>query len=415
MINRLHKIVLALLVALCFTSAAEAKVYIDVVAAPRVMPIAVQPLAGQGGVEVSSVIADDLLYTGLFSVADPLKCSERPEEGFSAARWSALGVEAVVKGFVKDGTVTVYLYDVLEDRVLMQKLYRADQRGMRPVGHQAAADIYEKITGEHAAFTSQLAYVAGRSGSKSLRICDWDGKNVRQAGKPSQMLVSPHWAPDGTKLIFSANRSGTWGIYMYDLRTAQESAVYSTDGICIAGDFFPSGDEFTLSSSMMGTADIYVYSLKSKLASRLTTDRGIEVTPSVSPDGGTIAYVSDRSGVPQVYSMDRLGYNSARLTFTGSYNTSPVWSPRGDKIAFSGRFEGKNQIFVMNSDGSKPVRLTDRGNNEDPTFSPDGRFIAFTSDREGPKAVYVMRADGSGAKKISYPGESASSPRWSGR
>lgn len=397
----------------------QAKVYIDVVAAPRVLPIAVQDLSGQNGAEISSVIADDLTYTGLFSMPDTATFRERPEEGFVARHWAPLGVEAVVKGFVttttKDVVATIILYDVLEDRIAMRKQYRADPRGVRYIGHQAAVDIYEKITGQRAIFTSQLAYITGKGGSKDIHMVDWDGNRPRPMGLAATLIMSPRWSPDGTRLIYSSNRAGVWGIYMLDLTNAKETPIYSTDGICMAGDFFPGGGEFTFSSSKMGTADIYIYNMKDKVITRLTSDIGIEVSPAVSPDGGTITYVSDKGGTPQVYSMDKLGYNVSRLTFAGAYNTSPSWSPKGDLIVYSGRYEGRNQIFLMKPDGSDPIRLTERGNNEDPTFSPDGKFIAFSSDRDGVKGIYMMKSDGTGQRRINPAGETAVSPRWSAK
>jgi TolB protein len=396
---------------------AEAKVYIDISSpAVKKLPIAISEFWGSAGREISDIIRDDLDFTGIFLCLDRNAFIEPPSQPFNAKNWTAIGAEAVVKGMIsgtKNLVVTVSLYDALEVREIFRKEYQTDVSLLRPLAHTIANDIYKQMTGESGIFRTRVAYVARKGGEDNIYLADWDGHRATNLGIKGNVLLSPRWSKDGSRLIYSSERNRQWGIYLLDFKKMSETEVFTSKGTNIAGDFFPNADEFIFSSSMNGSQDLYTYRISGSKVSRLTSSRGIEVSPTLAPDGGQICFISDRDGTPQLFLMGRDGHNERRLTFNGSYNTSPSWSPRGDKIVFSGRQGGKNQIFTISPDGSGITQLTDRGNNEDPSFSPDGRYIVFSSDRDGEKAVYIMRASGEAQKRITPKGLRVFGPRWS--
>lgn len=395
----------------------EAKVYIDITSpALKRLPIAVAEFGGTSGREISDIIRDDLAFSGFFHCLDRSAFIETSSQPFNPKNWTVIGAEAVVKGSVsgaKGLLATVGLYDALEGKEIFRKEYQSDISLLRPLAHTIANDIYKQMTGEPGIFRTRIAYVARKGGEDSLHVMDWDGHRASSPGIKGNVILSPHWSRDGSRLLYSSERSRQWGIYLLDFRKMTETMVFSSKGTNIAGDFFPDAEEFVFSSSMEGSPDLYTYSIRSSRLSRLTSSRGIDVSPALSPDGTSVAFVSDRGGTPQIFIMDRHGNDVRRLTFQGPYNTSPSWSPKGDKIVFSGRHGGKNQIFTVNPDGSGITQLTDRGNNEDPSFSPDGRHVVFSSDREGEKGIYVMLANGEAQRRITPKGLRAFGPRWS--
>lgn len=395
---------------------ASAKIYIDISSpAFKKLPIAIQEFYGSSGKEISDIIRDDLEFTGLFLNIDRAAYIENPSQPFNPRNWTPIGAEAVVKGSVKeDGELVViaYLYDVFERKEILKKEYKAGRELIRPLSHTIANDIYNILTGEKGIFRSRIAFVAEEAGGRDVYIMDWDGKRISKMGLKKDLILSPRWSRDGTKLIYSAERNRQWAIYLLDFVNMIERKVFSSTGTNIAGEFLPDGDNFIFSSSKDKTPDLYIMNLKSQNSTKLTSSHYIEVSPAVSPDGKYIAFVSDRGGSPQIYVMHMDGSDLRRITFEGSYNTSPSWSPKGDKIAFSGR-RGTNQIFIVNPDGTELTQLTMQGNNEDPSFSPDGRYITFSSDRDGIKGIYIMRADGEYQKRITPKNTRAFSPRWS--
>ncbi|MEW6068491.1 MAG: Tol-Pal system beta propeller repeat protein TolB [Nitrospirota bacterium] len=418
---RINKILLFLscilyLVSCILPTVSEAKVYIDITSpAFKKFPIAIQELSGISGKEVSDIIKGDLEFTGIFEYIDSGAYIEDHSQPFNPQSWKPLGVEAVLKGSVKedqDLSVTIFLYDVLEGKEIFKKVYRTNKEFIRSLSHAISNDIYYALTGEKGVFRTRIAFVAKNEGKMGLYIMDWDGNRIIKLGPTGNIILPPRWSRDGTKLIYSAERNRQWGIYILDFVQLNEKKVFFSNGTNIVGDFFPSGNEFSFSSSKDGTPDIYIKDTKEDKIIKLTSSYSTDVSPAVSPDGKYIAFVSDRGGSPQIYIINKDGSDIRRLTFEGSYNTSPIWSPKGDRIAFVGRV-GTNQIFIIRPDGTELLQLTTSGNNEDPSFSPDGRYITLSSDRDGSKGIYIMRANGEYQKRITPKNIRAYGPRWS--
>ncbi len=396
---------------------ADAKIYIDINSpSSGKLPIAIYDLEGAFGKEISEIIRDDLTFTGLFMYIDKISYIENPSQVFNPQNWTPLGIEAVVKGSVlssgKGLVVTINLYDTMEVRPVLSKQYQSEKDLLRQLAHNISNDIYRGLTGSQGIFRTKIAFVSEDGREKGLYLMDWDGQRVKKTGSKGNLMLTPRWSADGSKLIYSSERGRQWGLYLLDFSRTTEKKVFVSRGTNMAGDFFPQGDRVVFSSSKEGTPDLFILSLIDYKIKKLTASHGIEVSPAVSPDGNYIAFVSDRGGSPQIYLMRSDGSDIRRVTFEGSYNTSPSWAPKGDRIVFSCR-RGKNQICMVKPDGSEVVQLTEQGNNEDPSFSPDGRYVTFTSDRDGIKGIYIMRANGEAQKRISPKGLRTTGPRWS--
>ncbi len=414
---RVKNFVLLITCYLLLVSSIDAKVYIDITSpAIKKLPIAIFDLQGPSGKEISEIVREDLIFTGIFRYIDSSSYIESISQPFNPKNWTPLGIEAVVKGTVHeegDLIVNITVYDTFEGKEILIKQYQAEKRLLRQLAHSIANDIYQLFTGKPGIFRTKIAFVAEDKGKKSIYIMDWDGHRIKKLGLKGTIVLTPHWSPDGTKIIYSSERGRQWGVYLINFLSMTEKRIFVSNGVNMAGDFFPNGNIFTLSSSKSGTPDLYIFDINDNKIKKIMSSYGIEVSPAVSPDGNFIAFVSDRGGSPQIYLMRSDGSNIRRLTFEGSYNTSPSWSADSDRLVFSGRSGGKNQVFIIKSDGSELTQLTEYGNNEDPCFSPDGRYITFSSDRAGTKGIYIMRAKGEAQRKITPGGLKAFGPRWS--
>jgi len=397
----------------------DAKVYVDITSPGfKQLPTALYDFVGsEEGKKVSSIVRDDLFYSGVFDLIDTAAYVETPLPVFDPTNWLPLGIEIVIKGSVSVEEdilkATIYLYDVVEAKKLFQRKYKTKKLFLRSLAHKIANDIYNIITGQKGIFSTKIAFIVDEGKKQGIYIMDWDGKRIKKTGITGNIILSLHWSNDGNKLLYSSEKEKKWKIFLVDFKKRKTISIYSSSGLNIVGDFLASGNGFVFSSSVAGTPDIYIFKFKNKEIKRLTWRDGIEVSPSVSPDGSKIAYISDRTGTPQVYIMNIDGTETKRVTFTGRYNTSAVWSPIGDKLAYVGFLNGKNQIFIIKPDGSGLLQLTKKGNNEDPCFSPDGRFIVFTSDRDGKKRIYIMEANGKAQRALTPIYIKAFGPKWS--
>ncbi len=419
MIKRfLSTITFIFLIAFFITPSSAEKIYLNITSpGVKKLPIAIQPFIGAK--DVSDIVKADMMFTGLFDCLEDAAQIERPDQPFTVMSWKGLGVEMVVKGVVTSSSansidISIRAFDVTDGREVLRKEYTAKRDILRQLSHMIANDIYRILTGQQGIFRSKIAFVSEKPGSRLLYVMDFDGDRMRSLGPRAGIMLAPRWSPDGTKLLYSSEKSRKWGIYVYDINTGTElNTNVPLSGLSIVGNFFPDNRRFVYSSSRDGNANIAIGNIGGTAPRRLIATPWIDVSPAVSPDGNSILFVSNRTGAPQLYISDIQGYNTRRLTFEGNYNTSPAWSPAGDMIVFASQIGGRNQLFTIKPDGTGLNQVTRDGNNEDPSFSPDGRYIVFSSTHDGSKGIFVIRANGEGLRRITPRGFRSASPAWS--
>lgn len=180
---------------------------------------------------------------------------------------------------------------------------------------------------------------------------DSDGRNHRRAEgeAPPSLVDSPHWDPQGMKLLFDGLRP-----------TAKGEVRWSA----------------------------WVYDLSAKKYEGLTKDE--EVTfPNWSPDGKSVLFLkARRKHLYGLWVADADGQN-ARLVSSlpvAFLSSGQAWSPDSQEVAFvchelrylhSVRFQRKTTIWVVRRDGSRPRKLSDH----------DAEWIGW--DRRGASVLVV--------------------------
>ena len=215
---------------------------------------------------------------------------------------------------------------------------------------------------------------------------------------PGANSISSAWAPDGSRIAFDSDRSGT-GVDIFTMK--------------------PDGSDVI----------------------QLTHDAGFNGTPAYSPGGGRIAFESDRGAFPEeegIYKMRTDGSDVQPLLLASEIDAlflqAPKYSPDGRTIAFTAvrhpRVGKRNDlagatgaVYLAHSDGSNVRRLTPWGRKTsvDVEWSPDGRMLAFETEWKpgtGPE-LCVVQPDGSGLRNLTNnPSlthkalEASSDPAW---
>lgn len=171
-------------------------------------------------------------------------------------------------------------------------------------------------------------------------------------GKPT--LITPNapsywdgWSPDGTKLVYCAERDGEFDVYSIPAGGGKET--------------------------------------------RLTTAKGLDDGPEYSPDGKRIYFNSDRSGRMHLWRMKADGSEPEQLTDDDFNNWFPHPSPDGRTLVFlsydkdvKGHPENKDVTLRRMNLADRKVDVLGRffggqGTVNVPCFSPDGRRIAFVT------------------------------------
>ncbi len=422
---------------LCVAAPSQAQIRVDItggISAP--MPIAVPAMptpavantaAGSTaalGRQVADVITNDLKNSGLFAPLGP--GSVRPVSFPQVVSpdfpyWGGTGAQALVQGFVQangDGTLTVgcYLYDVFARNELTRQGYVVPPAQWRRAAHKCADTVYTRLTGEGRYFDSKVVYVS-ESGPKNnrtkrLAIMDQDGANHRFLTNGQNIVLTPRYAPNGSKIVYMTFAAKQPRIYVYDVGTGTQRLVVSQANMTFSPRFSPDGRYIVFSIAVNGNTDIYRVSSGGGAPQRLTTAPGIDTSASYSPDGSKIVFESDRSGVQQLYVMNADGSNQQRISFGSGRYATPVWSPRGDLIAFT-KIGGGFSIGVMSPGGGGEKILTGGWQDEGPTWSPNGRVIMFFRTAQGSGKADLWSVDLTGVNERPVPTPlDGSDPSW---
>ncbi len=228
-----------------------------------------------------------------------------------------------------------------------------------------------------------LAAVVGRSllaGAAAPEAAPPDVARTVQLTTWSGLDMFPEISPDGTRMAYCSDRSGTFEVYVRQLAP--------------------------------GGRDV-----------QITSDGAINVEPSWSPDGSVLAYHSQQRG--GVWVVPALGGVTRRVSEFGS---RPRWSPDGTSIAFQSdeltdigpvAFGAMppSTLWLVAAGGGDGRQLTTRdsapGGHGSPAWSPDGRRLAFVSYGSVSDAVWTVAADGGPATLVVEGDAVLFDPVWS--
>jgi TolB protein len=388
-------------------------------------PIAVVPFAQptELGANLSEIIAADLARSGQFLPRAPADMLEKPTDAAQVnfKNWRVLNVDNVVVGQVRrtNGRLSVrfQLLDVLRAQALAgYEVDIPDPRRLRPVAHQIADLIYEKLTGVPGYFNSQIAYVAATGGPRSrlfqIVIADADGENPVTVATSREPLMSPAWSPDRRQLAYVGFEKGRSAVYLHTLATGELKRFAQERGINGAPAWSPDGRQLALTLSFERNPDIYVMDLASGVRRQLTQHYAIDTEPAWSPDGKQIAFTSDRGGQPQIYVVPVSGGDARRITFEGKQNLRARYSPDGKLLALVNVDETGYRIGVLDL-ASRDLRILSSGPlDESPSFAPNGAVVIYAAQGRQGAELATVSVDGRIRQRLSQPGD-VREPTWS--
>ena len=246
-----------------------------------------------------------------------------------------------------------------------------------------------------------------------------DGSRLRQMTDGAWNDSSPEWSPDGKRIAFLSNRSGStqlhvmWvdtreSLQLTRLERAPGGIVWSPDSTRIAfTGFVP--DE---------TPILPVRLPPVPRGAQLARGAVLVDRPSWASDGTG----PTTKGYTHVYTVDAAIGGTPRQITSGNFNHSgPSWSADGKTMFVSGirkpdaeYLRGDSEVYAIALDTLAVTVLTDRrGPDSGPLVSPDGRWIAYTGfDQQNFTnhlgSLHIM--DATGGRKRVWAGALPSSP-----
>ncbi|RLD25626.1 MAG: hypothetical protein DRI75_13045 [Bacteroidetes bacterium] len=236
----------------------------------------------------------------------------------------------------------------------------------------------------------------------------------------------PMLSPDGRKIVFTSNRTGTYQIYLCDSDGSNIVQLTNSIGSNASPVWSPDGSKIVFASERDNDSEIYIMNTNGTEQKRLTDQPGDDSHPKFSPDGKRIIFNSPRTSPDlsiswtsqfiEVFTMDIEGNDLKQITFLKSVCTYPSFSPDGSKIVFRQLIKDSglnwsldsinfnSEVYVMNSDGSNPMNISNsKAFDGWPFWMPDSKTIVFTSNRgqiENMGQLYSVNPDGSNLNRL---------------
>jgi len=144
----------------------------------------------------------------------------------------------------------------------------------------------------------------------------------------------PVYSPQGDRIAFASNRSGSWEIWVADREGQNAFKLTSQDGPATGSPAWsPDGKLIAFDSRPQGNPDIFIAGADGGTPRRLTTEPSQEIVPSWSHDGKWVYFVSDRSGSYQLWKMPASGGDAVQLTRQGGFHG--IESPDGKYVYYA--------------------------------------------------------------------------------
>lgn len=269
----------------------------------------------------------------------------------------------------------------------------------------------------------KIVFSADWSGSYDIYIMDVNGTNIRKITSSSYKDCYPRLSPDRNKIIFNRITSDDFFGFIVDVNTLELEQLDLEGYNPLYFFWHPDGKNVLFKSFKDNNHVIYTYNLENKALVELINNGAINRAPAYSSDGQMLLYQSDISGLFKLYIANADGSNSARLIPNGlGEEKVPRMHPKNsNQILFYGRYYSPTSnvqwgIFLYDrQDEVIHDIVSSYGVNEQwPDWSPDGEKIVFQRFDGGSNGygLYIVNPDGSDYKVLIDTPGNEQTPHW---
>ncbi len=350
-----------------------------------------------------SVVERDFLVTGAFNV---MKETAKPSLELMKQK-GAEGFTEVNLKLEGDRLDAIVSHAHLITGNKLSTKFSFSKEAFRKLAHKISQSIYEHYIGKENLFELKIAAIKRIGSESQVVLMDFDGGNEKVITTGSWQKSSPHFSPDGKRILYSVVTNEGQGIVEQYLSSTTYKFLTKEPGLNLDPSINSATGELYATLSFGKSANIYKMTAEGKSPKVVTDGLGVNLSPSINREGTKLAFVSDRSGNPQIYVQQLAGGKAERLTFNGKYNQTPHMNGDGTLVAFTGRDETfKFDIFLIDLNTARITRVTEKqGRNQEPHITPSGKHVIFASERDGkPQGIYISNLNGTEQFRLTESG-----------
>ncbi len=262
---------------------------------------------------------------------------------------------------------------------------------------------------------SRIAFAAVRGDEyPGIYLMNRDGSGLRKIVE-NMFLISTSgnglaWSPDGSRLYYAKaeivrNTNYYSDLYFYDFEKRRETRL--TRGLRARDPHVaPDGTRLVFVANRLGKTRLASLDLASFRKKPLTKDAAVYLTPesdllyaapAISPDGTKIsAAVWQDGGIQDIWVFDLTGNKLFEVSHDRALDLAPAWSPNGRRLYFSSDRTGGFNIYAYDLETQRLWQVTNLvGGAFTPSLSPDSASLAFASYSAAGYDIAVMKMDAS--------------------
>ena len=205
---------------------------------------------------------------------------------------------------------------------------------------------------------NRIAFISFKKGQPTLYTIN---RGTSGAGpvRPSSVIYKGSWAPHGNELVVAGRvGSGNTEVLRLSLNGASVSRLTNNPAIDSMPAYSPDGSKIAFVSDRTGTPQIYLMNPDGSGQRRISFQGGYNVNPEWTPRGDRIAYAGMVGGRFNIMTMRPDGSDVQQLTSSGNCEY-PTWAPNGRQLAFQQGRGASTAIYVINANGANLRRIID--------------------------------------------------------
>jgi Tol biopolymer transport system component/DNA-binding winged helix-turn-helix (wHTH) protein len=300
-----------------------------------------------------------------------------PVEGGGAEWLAATGSEAQYPAFSRDGSRLAWRQNTSDEDIFRLAL-KSGSENVPPVASLIVSTALE-ASPRYSPDGKRIAFVSNRSGSDEIWVCGSDGENpIRLTSFRGPLAGSPSWSPDGKQIVFDCRPEGNADIYVVSAEGGQPRRLTADPAEDIVPSWSRDGRWIYFTSNRSGRLQIWRMPAGEGDAAQITRQGGFE--PMESPDGRWLYFTQDR-GSSSIWRLPTAGGAETPLFDFHQKNYSRGWTVTSEGVYFavaSSNTQSTIKFFSLSTGAEKTVAEIDRvlpSSVSGLTVSPDGRWL----------------------------------------